>query len=378
MDGNTEQLNRQALLDLTNRAKGGIAIYFLAWLLITLPFNYPSQHAVFFYVNTGVFGLLFISRVSHIIAFKKGLPLSVAASTNWLVVSILIAGLHWGLVTAWSLYDDSLADIRFFLVIVMATLAIAGTTALSISSVVRNYYPMFVLLPLIIGALYSGGTQNLVLAAMGALSLVYVFFTARTSHQDYWLAITNQALALEHAARMEELSITDQLTGLKNRAYFDQRYSEEWKRNDRQKTPVSMLMLDLDHFKQLNDTYGHAFGDHCLRKVGDVLRDEIKREIDIVARYGGEEFVVLLPDSGASVAQMIAERLRLAIADLELLQDGNASKVTCSIGGATAIPDYRANREELLKLADQALYQAKQDGRNCYRASEVDQLKQVG
>lgn len=176
------------------------------------------------------------------------------------------------MITAWAVLNPEYSDIRFYRVISIATLAIAGTTTLAISTRIRLYYPLFVFTPFILALIYTGGTDSMVLAAMATLAFIYVFFTSRIAHQDYWSAITNSALAERHAEKMEKLSITDQLTQLKNRSYFDMRFGEEWKRCDRQYSFISILMIDLDHFKVLNDSHGHAFGDHCLREVGKVLR----------------------------------------------------------------------------------------------------------
>ena len=168
------------------------------------------------------------------------------------------------------------------------------------------------------------------------------------------------------------------MTQLKTRSYFDTRFREEWKRGDRQQSQLSLLMLDLDHFKDLNDRHGHVFGDYCLQRVAQTLKSDLQRETDIVARYGGEEFVVLLPDTEAEYAALVAERLRQAVADIEITHAGENVRLTCSIGGATALPDFHDNRESLVKNADAALYRAKADGRNRYCEHQPGSLRIAG
>ena len=166
---------------------------------------------------------------------------------------------------------------------------------------------------------------------------------------------------------MEKLSITDQLTQLHNRLYFDKKFDEEWKRSSRAKTPLSVLLMDIDNFKELNDTYGHLFGDECLRLIASTISSELLRVSDCVARYGGEEFVVLLPNAGEDETRAIADKLVQAISSVNSEFNNKKVQITCSIGGATGHPDYHDNKKYLLKQADIALYQAKNNGRNQYQ-----------
>ena len=132
--------------------------------------------------------------------------------------------------------------------------------------------------------------------------------------------------------------------------------------------PVSLIMIDLDFFKNLNDNYGHMFGDDCLKKTAKAINDEVARPSDCVARYGGEEFIVLLPNTNKNGAENIAKRMLKAVSDLEFEIDGQVINITCSIGGATTTPNFRNDRSELVKEADTALYYAKEHGRNQYYA----------
>ncbi len=175
----------------------------------------------------------------------------------------------------------------------------------------------------------------------------------------------------ELARRREELlalSRTDALTGLFNRRYFEERLHEEFARSRRYGSPLSLVMLDIDHFKRINDTFGHPFGDHVLKAVAQTARSRL-REVDLIARYGGEELIALLPETAPTDALRVCERVREAIESLGLEHlgpEGLAREVrlTASLGVATVPATDLASAEALLMAADTSLYAAKGAGRN--------------
>jgi diguanylate cyclase (GGDEF)-like protein len=154
----------------------------------------------------------------------------------------------------------------------------------------------------------------------------------------------------------------DGLTGLWNRAYFQTRWSEEVSRSSRHNRPLSVAMFDADHFKSINDTYGHPAGDSVLQGIGKVLQREA-RTSDICARYGGEEFVVIMPDTAPNDAKVFCERVRVAIESVAWPRHPER-KVTCSIGIAGAAESVLLTPEQWIELADRNLYAAKKGGRN--------------
>jgi two-component system, cell cycle response regulator len=171
----------------------------------------------------------------------------------------------------------------------------------------------------------------------------------------------------EDNRRLEQLATTDALTRLLNRRAMLERLSVEVDRARRFHSQLSLLMLDLDHFKAVNDQYGHLSGDGILRQVGTLLSGVV-RTIDVVARYGGEEFVLLLPETGTEGARVFAERLRERISEHDFeLDDGTRNHLTCSIGVATFPSPRVSSTEDLFARADEALYRAKSGGRNQVR-----------
>jgi diguanylate cyclase (GGDEF)-like protein len=179
-------------------------------------------------------------------------------------------------------------------------------------------------------------------------------------------ALGNQvAVALSNARavrQLEELATTDGLTGCLNKRAFLEQLGQKLMAAERFGRKLSLIVTDLDHFKAVNDTYGHAVGDRVLQELGGVLK-RMKRETDLVARFGGEEFCVLCEETDARGARLLAERVREQLGETELQTELGALKVTASLGVAT-FPDHAATAEELFSEGDKALYEAKALGRN--------------
>jgi diguanylate cyclase (GGDEF)-like protein/PAS domain S-box-containing protein len=164
-------------------------------------------------------------------------------------------------------------------------------------------------------------------------------------------------------SELERMATQDELTGLYNRRELNRRLVEEIRRADRYSQDFSIWMLDVDHFKRINDDYGHQEGDRVLRIIATNLK-QMLRETDIAARFGGEEFTVILSHTSLEQGKQMAQRVRQEMADLEIyLDEGGSFSITASIGVA-AYPQHGTTAEELIKAADQALYTAKQKGRN--------------
>jgi len=178
-------------------------------------------------------------------------------------------------------------------------------------------------------------------------------------------------LKLESANRqLEHLSFHDQLTGLANRRHYDNNLENQFNLAKRNKSPLSLIICDIDYFKLYNDSYGHQQGDHCLVQVADLIRNSAKRPTDLACRYGGEEFTVILPDTKTAGAREVAENLRQSLFNSNIPHSGSkvAQCVTLSLGVTTYFGQYKS-AEEITKFADHALYKAKESGRNCVEVS---------
>jgi diguanylate cyclase (GGDEF)-like protein len=187
--------------------------------------------------------------------------------------------------------------------------------------------------------------------------------------ETHRLRLENARL-LEDLARknqeLERLSFLDGLTGIPNRRYFDKVIADEWGRACRECAALSVVLVDVDHFKAFNDRYGHPSGDACLRDVAGVLSRSVCRSADFVARYGGEEFVAVLPGTALDGALDVAEAMRRGVDALGIPHDSSSvcGHVTISLGVASATPAVSATHAETVRQADEALYAAKRQGRN--------------
>jgi diguanylate cyclase (GGDEF)-like protein len=244
----------------------------------------------------------------------------------------------------------------------------------------RGLFTTRQLLPaLVIAALLVLGTEALV--ALGKLRyaplLVEPIFTGGTLNWwwDIWVrVIYNIAVLLFSAmlfflfwimdrrqAQLEQLTRVDTLTGLLNRTTFMRQLEEEGRKQLRTQRPASVLMCDIDHFKQINDNHGHAAGDLVLQRFGELLRNATRHPVDVAGRFGGEEFVVLLPETDLPNARVVAERICEQLRDEHFEVDGKSFRVTVSIGLAEARD---GNGERALRIADEHLYRAKHTGRD--------------
>lgn len=187
----------------------------------------------------------------------------------------------------------------------------------------------------------------------------------------FWAMLGREYRRIHHQA------VVDSLTGIANRRSFDMKIEEEFNRSMRNKEPLSLLMCDIDHFKQYNDNYGHASGDTCLTRVAQSIKGSVKRPADFCARYGGEEFVIILPETALSGAQQVAEKILDDIRQLNLPHlKSSEGKVTLSLGIAMHFDNSPESFETLIKQADSALYLAKQNGRNRLEIYKNEDLAQ--
>jgi diguanylate cyclase len=174
--------------------------------------------------------------------------------------------------------------------------------------------------------------------------------------------------ALDNVKKLNEelsdLSTMDQVTGVRNRRYFDDMLVREFRRGWRNQSTLSLIMIDLDHFKLVNDNHGHLVGDLCLQMASKAIYDVVKRPPDLVCRYGGEELAVILPETSLEGAMILAERIRHQLEILEIPSENGAVRITASVGVSSLVPSGDVESNTIISLADSALYEAKQGGRN--------------
>jgi diguanylate cyclase (GGDEF)-like protein len=231
------------------------------------------------------------------------------------------------------------------------------------------------LYPIAILPLYRIRTRYLLWIICGLTAVLTVAGYLIAPSDDMWGGMTNRVFSLavigvtvfgmgklaDYEQRLLIESMTDPLTGLLNRRYFNEQTQKEVARSRRHNLRFSVLMLDIDHFKRINDTYGHPVGDLAIKALADICNKALRPQ-DILARYGGEEFVLALPHTEAEGAAVVAERIRQTVEQIELTTEAGPVRFTVSIGIATYKKDLPL--EQIVGRADEALYKAKQSGRN--------------
>lgn len=265
--------------------------------------------------------------------------------------------------------------------------AMDGPRALEIA---RTQHPDLILLDAVMPGMDGYAVCRELFAGAETSDIPVIFVTALSSPEDETRAlgagaadfiskpvnaavvrarVRTQLTVKRQRDALRALILTDSLTGVANRRAFDERLEMEWRRCGRSRLPVSLLMVDIDHFKLYNDHYGHPAGDGTLVQVAGAMRRAAARSQDLVARYGGEEFTILLPQLDEQGATGVARRLmhELEMLDLPHAASPTSQRLTVSIGIASLVPGDQHKPVDLVQAADALLYQAKAGGRNCYR-----------
>lgn len=267
-----------------------------------------------------------------------------------------LAGLGWGVGAAFLPVVSP--PLQVLVILTLMTIGAASLPRMSALPVIHAAFMAGLFVPILIALLLVFGLDHWMMVAV--LLVVWGGLTdeARKANADLI-----ELFSARHD--LQEEAVRDKLTGIPNRRSFDTTLEREWRRAQRMKVPLSLLMIDVDLFKKFNDQYGHQAGDECLASVARALAGGPRRATDFVARYGGEEFVVLLFHTPLDDAIAIGERLREAIQALHIKHEPAPDGIiTISVGGATSIPGQDEAPEALLRAADSALYRAKAGGRN--------------
>ncbi len=262
---------------------------------------------------------------------------------------------------------DVIVDLPFMLLVILVSVEVVPQSRRTsvgkhrpLALLIDNARPVLLGLALVVlSAIVARRSFGI---AVGVILGAFLLYGLRSTMLQSRLVRARQDLE-DAKERLEELVLRDGLTGIANRRCFDQRMELEWSRAYRSHTPIALLLVDIDHFKQFNDTYGHMAGDECLIEVARAMRRVLNRPGDLLARYGGEEFVVLLPETDAIGAKNVAARLRSVIGRQGSLP-GVDRQVTISIGATAWDSEQGVTAERLIETADRALYLAKQNGRN--------------
>lgn len=357
-------LATQCVLDTAERAATATFIYPGLWLAITWATH--ANEAWPWLVWGAAAGLAMLAAVR--MAYTHHLPALLCAHPRgaeriFNALSLLSAA-TWGSLCAICMTLAPLQTLSWMMLIVTMSMVAAGNTMLGFNNALRYPYPLAMLTPVVVAELINPLPAHLLALGLQCVFAMYLMRSSRLVHQDYWEGRHARRLAEQQARELELASLTDGLTQVPNRMHFDRQLAYEWSRQCRHGGHLAVLVVDLDHFKNINDSFGHPFGDVCLQAVAQALRAGCARATDFVARYGGEEFVVLLPDSDLAGAEHVAQQVLEQVRSLVLQSDTLEVRVTCSIGVAAMRPSHMLRPALLVQHADNALYAAKHGGRN--------------
>ncbi|MCG8689312.1 MAG: GGDEF domain-containing protein [Desulfobacterales bacterium] len=358
-----EEKTFQANRDISKRSITGCYIYLIIWFSIIIPHGFYENSPKPCLWMTLTLILLAGVRVWLILKFDWIFQKSQTLWKALFYPVVWITALVWGGFSALTFVKPEFDYMGLAFMVATAGLTGGGVSALVPSRLLT--------LGLLTGLLAPGGVVLLLSdghnVSVGIIFGVYwigMVAVTKNQHQEYWQALDASFLIKEYAAELEQLNTLDGLTSLKNRVFFDQTLKQEMKRGLRSRSHLSLLFIDIDHFKKINDRHGHLIGDECLRRISTLLKENVRRETDTVARYGGEEFAVILPSSTNEQALAVAEKIRQKVETMNPRYGQADIALTVSLGVASVIPELGMSEEDLIAMADNNLYKAKHSGRN--------------
>ena len=356
------KINNRVLQDLKKRSTFGIFFYIILGFVIILADNYYERHPLF-----SMFFLLFmvgicLFRLLHLVVSKQKGERYELSTQNIFFLSVIVTALIWGITFALIMLQKEEYATQMHTVALICGLCAGGSVAFIPHRMLSFNFNIAMLMPATAAMFING--SNIHLATMILFFSAYLFIITYRGNREYWDALENEHLLELKSRELARLSNTDVLTGLYNRRFFDQVLDLEWKRSGRNRTILSVILFDIDHFKNVNDSFGHQAGDAYLAKTAETMTSVFKRDIDIVSRYGGEEFIVLLPEINADHASHLAEQVRQKIESLIVDYEDMKVQTTISAGIMCCVADFNTRSDYIVGCADKALYQAKQGGRN--------------
>lgn len=361
--GVSPEQERQCLVDLIQRTRNGLLLYPALWLVLMQTDGYMRRHTTFVLIHLLILLTLMVMRLIHHRVMVHDDVSRIALNRRMFRAWSVIYNLYWGVLCAIVQVEPDAPDLRWIMLLTTVGITAGGAVVVSIDRVLPRVYPVLTLLPTVLAVLPQGDTTAWVISGLTLVMALYAFGLSSMVGKDYWARMRTQALLELRARELEDLSRTDALTQVPNRLGFQERLDVAWRDARRRGESLGVAMVDLDHFKRINDTHGHPFGDDCLRAAAQSLCEAVRRPADLVARFGGEEFIVLMPNTDLAGAQAVAERMLARVRATVLQQSGVDVALSCSIGVAATAAVPGQGPDQLIQWADRALYQAKQAGR---------------
>ncbi|MDT0580941.1 MULTISPECIES: GGDEF domain-containing protein [Alteromonadaceae] len=359
-----EKKNNQLVFqDIENRSRNGAFIYGAAWFLISFGTGFIDTAPVVFYSILSGFVILGAGRllITQLRAKTKLIPFKFWVASIY--ISAVVPALMTSILFSLSFVNPLFEPMFNYLLMTLFAIISGGLVNFSPrSDLSYTYLTALVTPPFITSAFFS--TSHYLEGAMLVTYGLFMMALSRRLGQEYEQRVRQQI-------ELERINNQDSLTGVSNRRAFDYRFAQEWKTQVQAKAPLSLLVIDIDFFKNINDTFGHAAGDEVIKQTANEIACVFKRQSDDVARIGGEEFAVIVPNTAHYLVVQLAEKIRRKVEKAPIEFDDEHLSVEVSIGVATCIPKEETTTELLFKHADSCLYKAKNTGRNRVIAEEI-------
>jgi diguanylate cyclase (GGDEF)-like protein len=340
----------------------GVVVYGFFLPVVFWPFDFYILQPVLSTIFASSMLFISILRVFHKLITKQLYQYSVKL---WRCSFFFFSLCHASILSVFFVF--SIYDERFTPIIHVTMLAIGGISSGAVVALIPKIkFALVNVSVLLIPSIVSGFLihEKLPFAIMIAVFFGYITMIGVRSSKEYNRSFEIELILDEQKNELERLSKIDALTNIYNRGYFNVEFEKKWEYASRLKLRLSLLLVDVDHFKAFNDNYGHLLGDACLAHIAKIINQVGKRDTDLAARFGGEEFVLLILENEGKETAKIAEVLRQRIETSPFYVDGKSFPVTVSIGVASIQPSQKTDSRQLIEQADTALYKAKNEGRN--------------
>jgi diguanylate cyclase (GGDEF)-like protein len=340
----------------------GIFIYAVVFPLVFFPLGFnqlrPELSWILATLMLLISSLRLVLNVYFDSFYKKNTQLCMLLFKSFSLGHAVVLGVYFAIV----MYDEALQTLSLGTFIAMGGISSGAIMALTprIKFALLNLATL-VIPSICVALLYK---QNYAISFMIIVYSMYIALIGIRTNKEYLRAFGIESELNQQRHELEELNKIDPLTHIFNRGHFNTTYDLLWYQAIRHNKPISLLLIDIDHFKSINDNYGHLFGDKALKHVAQIIDHAAQRKTDLVCRFGGEEFAMLLVDTELGYAGEIAEKVRMGIQQTVFKTQYVSLNITASIGVATMLPVRGDNANMLIEMADVALYQAKSEGRN--------------